>query len=225
MGKLMHRKDRKQEAADRLARRAALLETARSVILSQPKAELSLESVDRAAGQRTGSASMFFGSLEGIVFRILREELSSWSEDLSRSLQEGDSLLSPEEMADLLASDLVERALLCRLLALLPFLADHHSLELGLLRELETWRLRLLEEMGPLVESRCRNLNEGGGLVILRRALLLASALETRMNPPSGLLLIMMDENFSALYPDAAEELCILVEASLTAMCSQDTAG
>ena len=162
---------------------------------------------------------MFFGSLEGVAFRLLKDELSSWLDGLSNDLQEWAPELPPAEIARQLASSLVERELLCRLLALLTFMADRHSLELGLLRELEVWRLRRLEEAGALLESRCKELAEGGGLAILRRALLLAGALEPRMNPPSGLLLVMSEEKFAALYPDAGEELRDLLEVILLSMC------
>ena len=225
MGKLIHRKDRKQEAADRLARRTELLVAARSAFLSQPKGELSLETLDRAAGQRTGTASMFFGSLEGVAFRLLKEELSSWLEEVGKELGDGGSELQPDEIAGRLASTLMERALLCRLLALLTFLADRHSLELGLLREMEVRRLRELEETGRMLESRCSLLKAGDGLIILRRALLFAGALEAQINPPSGLLLIMSEEQFSLLYPDAGEELRQLLEAVLSSMVPQGKTG
>jgi len=216
MGKLIHRKDRKQEDKDRLARRASILSGARKAILSQPKGELTLETLDRAAAVRLGTASMFFGSIEGVVFRLLREEISSWLEALTSDLQEAADRMSPADLSGLLATGLLDRPLLCRLLALLSMMADRHSMEMALMQELETWRLHRLEEAGVLVESRCSDLPNGGGLVILRRAILLAGALEPLINPPSALLLAMKEERLAPLYPDAGEELRALLTAILS---------
>ena len=216
MGNLIHRKDRKQEEKDRSTRRTAILDGARRAILTQPKGELTLETLDRAAAVRQGTASMFFGSIEGVVFRLLREEISSWLQGLDSSLQVEEGRLSPAGLAELLATGLLERPLLCRLLALLSMMADRHSMEMALMQELETWRLRRLEEAGVLVEYRCPDLPNGGGLVILRRAILLVGALEPLINPPSALLLSMKEERLAPLYPDAGEELRTLLTAILS---------
>jgi hypothetical protein len=216
MGNLIHRKDRKQEEKDRSTRRTAILDGARRAILTQPKGELTLETLDRAAGERQGTASMFFGSIEGVVFRLLREEISTWIEELMSRLHEGTDQILPADLASLLTSGLLERPLLCRLLALLSLMADRHSMEMALMQDLETWRLRRLEEAGDLIESRCSDLPAGGGLVILRRAILLAGALESLINPPSALLLSMKEERLAPLYPDAGEELRTLLTAILS---------
>ena len=218
MGKLIDRKRREQIKQDRASDRTAILEAARKAFLSQSLGELTLEALDRTAKVRQGTASIHFGSLEGLVFRLLREETSSWLGHLEIQIQGAPERLPPTDLAELLAASLRDRPLLCRLLALLPAMADRHTVEMNQILDLETWRLQRFEETGALVESRCPELGTGGGFVILRRAVLLAGALEPLVNPPSGLLLAMNNEALSSLYPDAGEELQTLLTAVISGL-------
>jgi len=219
VGKLIDSQRRDRARTSRTERQAAILQSARKALLSQPPGELSLEALDRAAGLRQGAASMYFGSLEGLVFRLLREEIASWLDRIESLLREEPELFTPAGLAALLARTLARRHLLCRLLAALPTMADRRTVEMDQTLDLETWRLARLRETGSLLESRCPELEAGGGLVILRRAILLAGALEPLFNPPSGLLLAMNDPALSSLYPDAKEELRALLTTILADMC------
>jgi len=213
MGKLVDRKRREQLKRDRSSNRAVILEAARKAFLSQSLGGLTLEAIDRAAKVRQGTASVHFGSLEGLTFRLLREETSSWLDELEAQIQGAPERLPPTDLTEILAVGLRKRHLFCRLLSVLPAMADRHSVEMNQVLDLETWRLRRFEVTGALVESHCPELGPGGGLVILRRAFLLAGAVEPLVNPPSGLLLAMNNEALSSLYPDAGEELDTLLAA------------
>lgn len=217
MGKLIDRKRREQAKTERPAHKAAILEAARKALLSQPPGELTLDSLDRTAGIRQGSASIYFGSLEGLIIRMLRDETSSWLERLVAVIKHDSDELSPIDLATLLATTLRDRPLFCRLLAALPAMADRRTVEMDQILDLEKGRLHQFEEVGTLIESRCPDFESGSGLVILRRAALLAGALEPLVNPPSGLLLAMNEESLSRLYPNAKEELCTLLMAILSA--------
>ncbi len=219
MGKLIDQRRRDRARTDRLNRQSAILEGARKAVLSQPPGELTLEALDRAAGLRQGAASMYFGSMEGLIFRLLREETSAWLDGLESRLQAGPAKLSPADLAGLLTDTLKERHLLCRLVAVLPSMADRRTTEMDRILDLETWRLARFQEAGALVESRCPALDPGSGLVVLRRTMLLAGAMEPLFHPPSGLLLAMNDRTLSSLYPDPARELRTLLSSILGAMC------
>ena len=218
MGKLIDRKRLKQLKTDRSSHKAAILEAARKALLSQSTGELTLEALDRMAKVRQGTASVFFGSMEELIFRLIREEQSSWLDRLESRIQGGPQTLSATELALLLTSTLLERPLLCRLLSVLSAMADRHTVEMAQILDLETWRLQRFRETGALVEVRCPDVGTGGGLVILRRAVLLAGALEPLVNPPSGFLLAMNDEALSPLYPDAGEELQALLTAVISGL-------
>lgn len=215
MGKLIDRKRREQAKTDRPANKAAILESARKALLSQPPGELTLDMLDRIAGLRQGSASIFFGSLEGLTFRLLREETSSWLDSIGSAIKETPEPLSPGDLARLLATTLQKRPLFCRLIAAMPAMADRRTVEMDHVLELETMRLQRFQETGSFVEIHCPDLKPGDGLVILRRTVLLAAAVEPLVNPPSGLFLAMNDERLSALYPNAGEELSTLLQAIL----------
>lgn len=216
MGKLIDHKRREKAKTDRPAHRAAILERARKALLTQPPGELTLDMLDRSAGLRQGSASIYFGSLEGLIIRLLREETSSWLGQLVSVIQQDPREPSPTDLAGLLATSLHERPLFCRLLAALPAMADRRTVEMDQILDLEKGRLQQFEQAGTLIDSRCPALEPGSGLVILRRAVLLAGALEPLVNPPSGLLLAMNDETLSPLYPDAEKELQTLLVAILS---------
>lgn len=218
MGKLIDRKRKEKARTDRPAHQAAILEGARKELLSQSPGVLTLEGLDRAAGLRQGSASMYFGSLESLIIRLLREETSSWLDRIESVVSEGPENLLPSDLAGLLATTLQQRPLLCRLLAALPVMADRSTVEMDRILDLETRRLRGFRKTGALLEARCQDLKAGGGLVVLRRAALLAGAIEPLVNPPPCLLLAMSDQNLAPLYPDAGEELSTLLAAILAAM-------
>lgn len=218
MGKLINRKRKEQAKTDRPANKAAVLDAARKAVLSQPPGELTLEMLDRIAGLRQGSASIFFGSLEGLVIRMLREAMSSWVDHLESTVRQGPDALSPTDLANVLVTSLYERPLLCRLLAALPAMADRRTVEMDKIVDLEKTRLERFEIAAALIESRCPDFGAGDGLLILRRAVLLAGAVEPLINRPSGLLLAMSDESLAPLYPDALEEFSILMKAILTAI-------
>lgn len=216
MGKLIKGRGRERAKSTRMAREAAIIEGARKAVLSQPPAELSFNSVDRAAGLRQGTSSLVFGSLEKLIFRLLRGEIISWLDRLESLLKEGPSDISPPELGRRLASTLRGSPLFCRLLAVLPVIVGRHKVEMDQVLDLETWRFEQFERVGTLLESRCTALESGGGLLLLRRASLLAGALEPLINPPTGILLAMGEESLSPLYPDPWEELETLLAAILS---------
>jgi len=218
MGKLIDQDRRRHAAADRRRRQTAILAAARTALLSQPPGELNLEALDRAAGLRQGAASMYFGSLEGLVLHLLKEETDAWLGSLEDTLREERAPIPPEHLAALLANALGHRPLLCRLLAALPAMADRRTVEMDRILDLELWRLGRLRETGHLLESLVTGLEPDDGAVLLRRAMLLAVAVEPFLNPPSGLLLAMQDEALSPLYPDAKEELRTLLASVVAAM-------
>jgi len=85
------------------------------------------------------------------------------------------------------------------------------------LLDMESWRLERFRETGARLEARHPFLGPGDGAVLLRRAALLATAVEPLLNPPSGLLLAMNDPELAPLYPDPREELRALLAATLLA--------
>ncbi len=196
-------------------RRAAILEAARTALLSRPPAELTLESLDRAAGLRQGAASMYFGSLEGLVAVLFEAELGDWLGTVEELAAKEDATRRPETLAELLADTLCDRPLLCRLLASLPSLAARRTAEMDRLLDMENRRLARFREAGAFLEARWPFLGPGGGAVALRRATTLATAVEPLLNPPSGLLLAMNDPELAILHPDPREELRELLAAAL----------
>ncbi|MEN8163214.1 MAG: hypothetical protein ABFS37_03715 [Acidobacteriota bacterium] len=218
MGKLINRERLAQLKTDRSSDRAAVLEAARKAFLSHSLGELTPEAIDRMAKVRQGTASIHFGSLEGLTFHLLREEITSWLDGLGAQVQGGRDSIPPADLAKLLAAELLQRPLLCRLHSMLPVMADRRTAEMGQVLALETWRLQRFEEIGALMDSHCPTLGSGGGFVILRRAYLLAGAVESLITPPSGLLLAMNNEALAALYPDAGEELETLLTAVLSGL-------
>ncbi len=215
MGRLVDTKRREENRRNRRGRREVILEGARKSLLSRPLADLTLEAIDRSAGQRPGTASMYFGTLEGLVEYLVREEYSSWFERIEDLLPSDSTSLSTGDLAVLLADTAMGRPLFLRLLAIMPATADRQTAEMGRLLDLETWRLGRFRQTGLLLESRCPGLEPGDGTVILRRTVDLAAALEPLLNPPAGLTLARQEETLSTLYPDAVEELHSLLTAIL----------
>ncbi len=207
MGRLLDPDRRRQAQAERAARQDALLRAARELLLDRPPTELTLEALDRSAGLRQGAASMYFGSLEGVLVRIAREALDDWAGALEERLGAESGEASPERLAALLQESLRDRALLRRLVAILPILLERRSVEMENLLDFETWRLVRARAVAARLEERWPLPGPDGGLRLLDRALRLAAAVEPLIRPPSGLALAAADPALAPLYPDGEEEL------------------
>lgn len=214
MAGLLDPERRKKARRERGERKQRLLQAARQSILSRPYTELTLESLDRSAGLREGAASMYFGSLEGLVLRLLRDELEDWLAAVENGLrtaeEEGRHL---PELADLLATTLSGRRLLRRLLALLPLALDRRTVEMDGVHDMELWRFGRLTEAGQALVRSYRGLTPVEARDLLRRALVLAAAVEPLAQPPSGMALASSDPDLAPLYPDSETELRMLLHA------------
>ncbi len=217
MAGLLDQDRRRRAKNERSERQLRLLEAARKALLSRPYTELELDSLDRAAGLRQGAASMYFGSLEGVVIRLLREELDDWLNDLEQRLGALTGSIRTEEAAELTADTLVGRRLLRKILAVLPVALERRTVEMGLVQDLERWRLERLSHTADALADRCATLTPEAALTLLRRACLLVAAVEPLANPPSGMAIASNDPDLVPLYPDSETELQRLLLASVAA--------
>lgn len=213
MAGLLDPERRRKARRERGERKQRLLQAARQSILSRPYTELTLESLDRSAGLREGAASMYFGSLEGLVLRLLRDELEDWLAGVEAEVRKAEEGRQFPELAELLATSLAGRRLLRRLLALLPLALDRRTVEMDGVHDVELWRLGRLTEAGELLARRYPALPPAEARDLLRRALVLSAAVEPLAQPPSGMALAISDPDLAPLYPDSDTELRILLRA------------
>ncbi len=200
--------DRRRRAKDeRAERQRRLLEAAQKAVLSRPYTELELDSLDRSAGLRQGAASMYFGSLEGVVIRMFREELGDWLNKLEERLSALTEPIQVNAAAELIADTLRGRLLLRRIIAVLPVALERRTVEMDLVLDLERWRLERLSRAAAVLARSCTTLTLEAALTLLRRACLLAAAVEPLANPPSGMALATNDLDLARLYPESEAEL------------------
>ncbi len=212
MAGLLDPRRRQRAREERGERKRRLLDAARRSILSRPYAELTLESLDRAAGLREGAASMYFGSLEGLVLHLLRNELEGWLAAVEAGVAEVDEPQPPSRLADLLAATLGHRRLLRRLHALLPLALDRRTVEMDRVHEVEMWRLERLTRTAEMLAEKTQGLTAAGARDLLRRALELTTAVERLAQPPSGMAVACADPDLKPLYPDSETELGMLLQ-------------
>lgn len=158
--------DPKRRAATRAAaveRSERLLAVSREMLGRLPRSEVTLEMVCQRANIKAGLAAMYFGSIDQIVLRLLREELTAWYDWLEdRLARPPGSGSGPGSLIEDIADDVAERKLLVRLLAQQAAVVEEGSdpsSALGLLR----WQWGRLGEIGAHLERRVPSIGAGRG--------------------------------------------------------------
>ena len=124
MGRLIDPEKRDRAKAKRVARKARILEVARSIFSRLPFVEVTLDSIGQRANVDRGVASMYFRSKEELFLRLLREELTDWYAALEAEFENADAPVSQPVLTELLATSLNGRPELTRFLSLEAVVLD-----------------------------------------------------------------------------------------------------
>jgi AcrR family transcriptional regulator len=178
--------DPKRRAATRAAaveRSEQLLAVSREMLGRLPRSEVTLEMVCQRANIKAGLAAMYFGSIDQIVLRLLREELTAWYDWLEDRLARppGNDSGSGSLIEDI-ADDVAQRKLLARLLAQQAGVVEEGSdpsSALGMLR----WQWERLAEIGARLEKRAPSIGAGRGRRVALELQLRVSAWAPLTNP------------------------------------------
>ncbi len=180
MGKLIDQAKRARARAAKGDRKRQIRSAALDSFVNQPYVDVTLDSICLRAKLRKGLAAMYFGSKEELFLDLLQRQLQAWSEALVARLGEpGDE--GGEAVAAVVAS-LEERPILTRLLGLLPVVLEQ-NLDVSAALAFRQRQRRILGEAGAALDGLGDPVRAVGGEALLRRALLLAGALDPVARP------------------------------------------
>jgi len=214
MGRLIDPEKRDRAKQQRVARKAKILEVARSIFSRLPYVEVTLDSIGQRANVDRGVASMYFRSKEELFLRVLREELADWYSALESELDRIDDPLSQVDLAELLATSLAARPELTRFLSLEAVVLEQ-NLDAMEVFHLQRWRRDRMAVVGAIVEQKVEGLGEEDAMRILHRVQLLTAAIRPAADPKGAASYEVGDPDFEVFAIDFETELKRFVVAML----------
>ena len=204
------RRARSDEA--RAARRDDILDAAAHLFAEGRVRDLRMVDVARAAGLAKGTLYLYFPTKEALFLGLLDRDLGLWADALAADLA-ALGPATPDAVAEAIATSLVERPRLTRLLGLL-----HSDLEQNLAPETALDFKRALLEgtaaLGAMVEQ-CLSLPPGEGGRVLLRAHALVVGLRQMADPPPLIADVLARPEMAPLRVDFADELRLSLAALL----------
>lgn len=206
MGRLINRKRRQRAKEAKAERMVDIRKEAVRSFVTLPFVEVTLDAIGRKAGVKKGVASMYFGSREELFLELLKSELGSWFDAVQNAVDSYPARLANRRLARVLADSLAERPVLCRFVALAPVALEQNTEIIEAFR-LHRWQLERMNELGDALERTSSQLEEGGGVRLLHRLLLLVAGVQPYADPRGSLAVNLLDPDFEVLRLDLAEEI------------------
>ena len=173
---------RARQFHEKEARRQDILAAATTIWDRVPFQVLTMSQVARQTGLAKGTLYIYFKTKEELFLAMAEEDLLGWYEELDEALRRGPKLLSPRELASLVAGSLAGRPRLPRLLAILHTILEHNIPHLTALRSRQFLATRLLRT-GRMLERRFPGLPEGRGAALALRIQSLVAGLWMPADP------------------------------------------
>lgn len=206
MGKLIdpERTRKAREAREDRARR--ILEAADHAFTRYSFTEITLDTIGRQAGVKQGQANLAFKSRDDLFMHVVRARLEEWFSALDETLTSSDSILTREEVADLVASSLAERHELTHLLGPLHTALELHEDGMEVHRFYHWLKGRLLELAAALVR-RTDGVHEWDGFDALYKSQLVAAAMHPVSRPVGNLAVDLIHEDHQVFALDLEDEV------------------
>lgn len=193
---------RARGAADKAARRQAILAAA-GELFEEAGGELpSVDQVARRAGLAKGTVYLYFRAKEEMFLALLAQELGGWFQSLVTIMQDDTLVRSgATAISKSLVSDLAQRRNMLRLA-----IQCHGTLERNVAEEAVLAFKQVtaggLVELGGMVEDRFPGVKPGEGATLLLQLYALIVGLWQLAEPPRSARAILQRPEFSNLKPD-----------------------
>jgi AcrR family transcriptional regulator len=152
---------RARGAAEKDARRDALLASGRQLLSQEAYPSVTMSAVAATAGLAKGTTYLYFPTKEALFLALLREELGAWFDRVAAGL--------PTEVpavAAFVAGTLASEPLLLRLLGLLHLTLEA-NVDAEVIRPWKVWLATRLAEVGAALEAALPSLPRGQGAVAI----------------------------------------------------------
>ena len=171
-----------------------------------PYVEVTLDAIGQSADVDRGVASMYFGSKEELFLLLLKKQLGEWYESLEERFEDVSGSLAADELAEVLASSLVERSIMVRYLSLLPVVLEQ-NMEVMEVFSFQRWRLERMNRVARSLEKVSQSLGDGAGFRLLHLLQLVAAGLEPAANPKGSAAFDRGNPDFDAHFINLEDEL------------------
>ncbi|UJR86571.1 TetR/AcrR family transcriptional regulator [Sandaracinus amylolyticus] len=196
---------RKEEDKDE--RRRVLLDAARSLFEEQHYTQVKIADVAARAGLAKGTVFVYYPTKESLFLALTETLLVEWIEGLEREVEATRGKLGSARAARILASGLVERPTLTRLLAILGSVLEQEADPERIL----AFKRKLVEglaRIGVILERKLAFLGPGGGAHLLVRTYALVVGLHALCEvSPNAKKVLDSHEDVGSLRFDFAQEL------------------
>lgn len=198
-------RQRARNDEDKLARRAAILTEAGSLLSEHPYARITMAQVAASSGLAKGTLYLYFRSKEELFLALLERELVAWLGALRERLERLPSV-DPDILGREFASSLEERRTLSDLLVILHTILEQNVAAPAAL----AFKLVLrdqLEAAGSALELVWPQLPEGAGPRTLLRMYALLIGMRQIAFPSPEIAIILAREDMTSLRVDFARDL------------------
>lgn len=214
MGKLIDPNRTRKAREARQERAKIILEAAHSAFTRFPYSEVSLDNLGQQAGVKQGQATLAYRSREALFMTIIRTQMREWYDGLEADLSVSDDPLSPEQAADMVASSLVQRPDLTRLLGPLHMAMELH--EDGMeVHQFFHWQRERLLEIAEILAKRVPGAHAWNAFDAIYRSQLFAAAVHPVSRPVGNLAVDLMAEDHQVFALDLEDEVRRVVIDSL----------
>jgi AcrR family transcriptional regulator len=192
-GNAVPARKRARSPEDKDLRRAHLIEAATRLFADEDFDAVTVARVAALAGVAKGTAYLYFATKEALFLELVRHELTLWLQGLTLNLKRLQSAQPVKGVPIAMASSLVERPILCRLLVLLHTVIEP-KLDETSAHQFKLFLHGLLSQASGLIVEKIpgMTLTEAATLVVQTHALVIGIAQQA--DPPPVISRLMAED-------------------------------
>jgi AcrR family transcriptional regulator len=214
MGKLIDPNRTRKAREARKERARKILETAESVFVRYPYADITLDTIGQMAGVKQGQATLAFRSREELFLNVIRRQMADWYTALETGLEATDEPLTREGAADFVAASLANRPDFTRLLGPLHTAMELHADGIEV-HNFYRWQRERLLELADAMVLRIVGADRWSCFDALYRSQLIAAAVHPVSRPVGNLAADLMADDHQIFALDLEDEVRRAVVDSL----------
>lgn len=207
-------KKRAHSRQDRADRRQAILTATQEVWATSTFDTLTMAAVAGRAALAKGTLYLYFPTKESLLLAMLESRLDQCLADVEHRLETAGSVADAEEVADIIATALLQDQALTRLLAIMGTILEHNMPPANI-RRFKTWILQRMSDAGRVFELHIPFLRRGEGLRVLLHIQILVAGVGQLAQPSPAVARVLAQPEFELLRIDFATEFRSMLAALL----------
>ncbi|HEX8865387.1 MAG TPA: TetR family transcriptional regulator [Lentzea sp.] len=203
----------------RTQRRRQILDAAAAMLTEMPVAQLSLSALSRRVCLAKANVLRYFDSREAVLLELLEAELEEWITELERA----DTPSSGDRLAELIASTLTRRPVLCDLASAQASVLEHNISAETAIRHKYVAK-QSLEKLVGIVTRHVPELGQDDAITFVQTVMLTAIAAWPSSRPPQPILdAFAADPALAALRIDFTDSVRRAAEVTVSGLLARRT--